>query len=63
MAHTIGTIIFVILGLVALAAVLNFVLGVLGIFFALIPLLIKLAIFGGAIYLVWLLFHKAANAA
>jgi hypothetical protein len=58
MAQTIGTIIFVVLALVALAAVLNFVLGVLGIVFALIPLLIKLAIFGGVFYLAWLLFRK-----
>ncbi|MBO0725270.1 MAG: hypothetical protein J2P52_06695 [Blastocatellia bacterium] len=61
MAQTIGTIIFVVLALVALAAVLNFVLGVLGIVFALIPLLIKLAIFGGVFYLAWLLFRKFSH--
>ena len=61
MAQTIGSIIFVVLALVAVAAVLNFVLGVLGIVFALLPLLIKLAFFGGIIYLVWLLFHKSAQ--
>jgi len=61
MAQTIGTIIFVVLALVALAAVLNFVLGVLGIVFAFIPLLIKLAIFGGVFYLAWLLFRKFSN--
>jgi hypothetical protein len=65
MAQTIGTIILVILALVALAAVLNFVLGVLGatlgIVFGLLPLLIKLAIFGGIFYLIWLAFRKFAH--
>ncbi|HZF38198.1 MAG TPA: hypothetical protein VE715_05215 [Blastocatellia bacterium] len=61
MAQTIGTIIFVVLALVAVAAILNFVLGVLGIVFALIPLLIKLAIFGGVFYLAWLVFRKLAH--
>jgi len=61
MAQTIGTIIFVVLALVAVAAILNFVLGVLGIVFALIPLLIKLAIFGGIFYLGWLVFRKLAH--
>ena len=61
MAQTIGTIIFIVLALVLLAAILNFVLGMLGIVFALIPLLIKLAIFGGIIYLLWMVFHKSAH--
>jgi hypothetical protein len=65
MGQTIGTIIHVVLGLVALAAVLNFVLGVLGgviaIIFGLLPLLIKLAIFGGVFYLAWLAFRKFSN--
>ena len=61
MAQTIGTIIFVVLALVAVAAILNFVLGVLGIVFALIPLLIKLAIFGWIFYLGWLVFRKLAH--
>ena len=65
MAQTIGTIILVVLALVALAAVLNFVLGVLGgvlaIIFGLLPLLIKLAIFGGIVYLIWLAFRKFAH--
>ncbi|HEY8458967.1 MAG TPA: hypothetical protein VIM99_01230 [Blastocatellia bacterium] len=61
MAQTIGTIILVILALVALAAVLNFILGVVGIFLGLLPLLIKLAIFGGVFYLAWLLFRKLAD--
>ncbi|HEU0174176.1 MAG TPA: hypothetical protein VFV58_07910 [Blastocatellia bacterium] len=61
MAQTIGTIIFVVLALVAVAAVLNFVLGLLGIVITLIPLLIKLAIFGGVFYLAWLVFRKLAH--
>jgi hypothetical protein len=61
MAQAIGTIILVVLALVAIAAVLNFILGVLGIFFGLLPLLIKLAIFGGVFYLAWLVFRKLAH--
>jgi len=61
MAQTIGTIIFVVLALVAVAAILNFILGVLGIVFALIPLLIKLAIFGGIVYLGWMVFQKLSH--
>jgi hypothetical protein len=58
MGQIIGTIIFIVLALVAIAAVLNFILGALGIVLALLPLLIKLALFGGALYVVWLLFRK-----
>ena len=61
MAQAIGTIILVVLALVAIAAILNFVLGVLGIFFAMIPLLIKLALFAGVFYLAWLVFRKFAH--
>ncbi len=58
MAQTIGTIIFVILALVALSAVLSFVLGLLGIVFGVIPLLIKLAFIGGLVYFGWLVVRK-----
>jgi len=61
MAQTIGSIILVVLALVAVAAVLKFILGVLGIFLSLIPMLIPLAIFCGVFYLVWLLFRKFAH--
>ncbi len=61
MAQTIGTIIVVVLALVVLSAVLNFLFGVLGFVFALLPLLIKLAIFGGIIYLGWMVFRKLAR--
>jgi len=61
MAQTIGTIIFLVLALVVVAAILNFVLAALGIVFALIPLLIKLAIIGGVFYLAWMVFRKLAH--
>jgi hypothetical protein len=61
MAQAIGTIILVVLALVAIAAILNFILGFLGIFFAMIPLLIKLAIFAGVFYLAWQVFRKLAH--
>ena len=61
MAQTIGTIILVVLALVAVSAVLNFILGVLGFVFTLLPLLIKLAIFAGVFYLAWLVFRKLAH--
>jgi hypothetical protein len=58
MAQSVGTIILVILALIVAAAVLNFVLGLLGIVFALIPLLIKLAIIGGLLYFGWMAVRK-----
>ena len=61
MAQTIGTIILMVLALVAIAAVLNFILGLLGIVFSLLPLFIKLAIFAGIFYLAWQLFRKLAH--
>jgi hypothetical protein len=61
MGQTIGTIILVVLALVAVSAVLNFILGVLGFVFTLLPLLIQLAIFAGVFYLAWLVFRKLAH--
>jgi hypothetical protein len=61
MAQTIGTIILAVLALVAVAAVLNFILGLLGFVLGLLPLLIKLAIFAGVFYLAWLAFRKLAH--
>lgn len=61
MAQTIGTIILVVLALVAVAAVLNFILGVLGIVLALLPKIVMLAIFGGVLYLAWLVFRKLTH--
>jgi hypothetical protein len=61
MAQAIGTIIFVVLALVVVAAILNFVLAALGIVFTLLPLLIKLVIIGGIFYLAWMVFRKLAH--
>ena len=61
MAQTIGTIIVVVLALVVISVILNFVFGVLGFAFALLPLLIKLAALGGVVYLGWMVFHKLAH--
>jgi hypothetical protein len=61
MGHAIGTIILVVIALVVIAAVGSLILSVLGMFLGLIPLLIKLAIWGGLIYLVWLVFRKIAQ--
>ena len=61
MAQTIGTIIVVVLALVVLSAVLNFVLGMLGVVFTLIPLLIKLAVIGAIVYLGWMVFCKLTH--
>lgn len=58
MAQAIGTFILIILAIVVLSAVLNFALGLLGIVFALIPLLIKLAVIAGIFYLGWLAVRK-----
>jgi hypothetical protein len=63
MGQAIGTIIFVIIALVVVAAIGSVILSVLGLAFALIPLLIKLAIWGGLIYLVWLVIRKLTNPA
>jgi hypothetical protein len=61
MAQIIGTIIFVVLAVIVVAAILNFVLAALGIVFTLIPLLIKLAIIGGIFYLAWMVFCKLTH--
>ncbi len=61
MAQAIGTIILVVLTLVVISAVLNFALGLIGIVFGLIPVLIKLAIIGGIIYFGWLVVRKLAD--
>jgi hypothetical protein len=61
MGQTIGTIIFVIIALVVVATVGSLILSVLGLLFGLRPLLIKLAIWGGLIYLGWLLIRKLAR--
>jgi hypothetical protein len=63
MGQTIGTIIFVIIALVVVASVGSLILSILGLLFGLIPFLIKLAIWGGLIYLAWMVIRKLAHTA
>lgn len=63
MGQAIGTFIFVIIALVVVAAIGSAILSVLGLAFALIPLLIKLVIWGGLIYLAWLVIRKLSRPA
>jgi hypothetical protein len=61
MGEVIGNIIAIVLVIVALTIALKvifFVLGLFGLFIGLFGLLVKLAIFGGLIYLGWALFCK-----
>lgn len=58
MGEAIGKVIFVIVALVVIATVGSLVLSVFGLVIALIPLLIKVAIIGGIIYLGWMLVQK-----
>jgi hypothetical protein len=61
MGQAIGTIILIIIALVAVSVVGSLILSALGVVFSLIPLLIKLAFFGGLIYLGYLVFRKFAR--
>lgn len=61
MTQNIGTIVVVILALVVAAAVINFLLGVIGIVFALIPVLIKLALIGAIFYFGWMVVRKLTH--
>jgi hypothetical protein len=51
----------VIIALIVIAAVGSLILSVIGLLFGLIPLLIKLAIWGGLIYLVYLFVRKISR--
>jgi hypothetical protein len=62
MGQVIGTFIFVIIALVVVSAVGSLILSALGVVFWLIPVLIKLGIWAGLIYLGYLLFRKFARA-
>jgi hypothetical protein len=62
MAQTVGTIILVVIALVVVTAILNFALGLLGLVFGLLPVLIKLAIIGGIIYCCWVAVNKLSHA-
>lgn len=58
MGEAIGKIMFVVIALIVIASVGWLVLSVLGLALSLIPLLIKLAVIGGVIYLGWMVFTK-----
>ena len=61
MGEAIGKIIFVVIALVVIATVGSLVLSVLGLALALIPLLIKVAVIGGLIYLALLVVRKLSG--
>ena len=61
MGEVIGNIIAIVLAILALTIALKvifFVLGLFGLFVGLFGLLLKLAVFGGLIYLGWAIFCK-----
>lgn len=58
MGEAVGKILFVVIALVVIASVGSLILSALGMVLWLIPVLIKLAIFGVVIYLAWLVFNK-----
>ena len=63
MATIVGNVLFVIVALVVVAAAGVLAIGLLGTLVGLLGLAIKVGIFAGAIYLVWLLIKKLSNAA
>lgn len=63
MIGAIGTVIFIIVALIVIAAAGMIALSVLGVVGSLIGVAIKLAIIGGIIYLVWLVVRKLASTA
>lgn len=62
MGEAIGKILFVIIALVVIASVGSLILSVLGLALALIPLLVKVAVIGGLIYLALLVIRKLTGA-
>lgn len=58
MGEAIGKILFVVIALIVIASVGSLILSVLGLALALIPLLIKIAVIGGLIYLALLVIRK-----
>ena len=61
MGEAIGKILFVIIALVVIATVGSLILSVLGLALALIPLLIKVAVIGGLIYLALVVVRKLSG--
>lgn len=62
MGEAVGKIIFVIIALVVIASVGSLILSIFGLALALIPLLIKIAVIGGLIYLAWMVIRKLTGA-
>lgn len=58
MGEAIGKILFVVIALVVIASVGSLILSILGLALALIPLLIKIALIGGLIYLALIVIRK-----
>lgn len=58
MANAVGSVLFVVVALVVIAAAGMIVLGLLGTILGLVVLAVKVAVFAGAIYLIWMLVRK-----
>ncbi len=63
MAQLLGKIIFAIVATVLISVVLTFAMGVVGTLFGLVVLAIKVALFVGLIYLVWMVIRKLTQTA
>ena len=63
MAAIVGNVLFVVVALVVVAAAGILAIGLLGTLVGLLGLAIKVGIFAGAVYLVWLLIKKLTSAA
>jgi hypothetical protein len=63
MATIVGNVLFVVVALVVVAAAGVLAIGLLGTLVGLLGLAIKVGIFAGAVYLVWLLIKKLTSAA
>ena len=63
MAGAIGTVIFIIVALIVVAAAGMIALSLLGVVVGLVGLAIKVAVIGGVIYLAWLIVRKLVHAA
>jgi hypothetical protein len=61
MGEAIGKILFVVIALIVVASVGSLILSIFGLALALIPLLIKVAIIGGLVYLAILVIRKLAG--
>lgn len=63
LGQTIGSVIFVIIALIVVATVGSLIMSIIGLVFGLIPVLIKLAIWAGLIYLGWMLIRRMTGSA